>query len=46
MNSMKKHKTYKGKYTPKFPKKYKGNYKNIADDMDTLESILNTAGKL
>ena len=26
---MKKHKTYKGKYTPKFPKKYKGNYKNI-----------------
>ena len=29
MNSMKKHKTYKGKYTPKFPKKYKGNYKNI-----------------
>ena len=26
---MKKHKTYKGKYTPKFPKKYKGNYNNI-----------------
>mgnify|MGYP003305366571 CR=1 FL=1 len=25
---------------------HKGNYKNIADDMDTLESILNTAGKL
>lgn len=26
---MKKHKTYKGKYRPKFPKKYKGNYNNI-----------------
>ena len=26
---MKKHKTYKGKYKPKFPKKYKGNYNNI-----------------
>ena len=25
---------------------HKGNYQNIADDMDTLESILNTAGKL
>ena len=25
---------------------HKGNYKNIADDMDTLESILNSAGKL
>ena len=25
---------------------HKGNYKIIADDMDTLESILNTAGKL
>ena len=25
---------------------HKGKYKNIADDMDTLESILNTAGKL
>ena len=23
-----------------------GNYQNIADEMDTLESILNTAGKL
>jgi|TARA_B110000444_G_scaffold241318_1_gene257588 hypothetical protein len=29
MNMMKKHKTYKGKYSPKFPKKYKGNYNNI-----------------
>ena len=25
---------------------HKGNYQNIADDMDTLESILNSAGKL
>ena len=25
---------------------HKGNYQNIADEMDTLESILNTAGKL
>ena len=25
---------------------HRGNYQNIADDMDTLESILNTAGKL
>ena len=25
---------------------HKGNYQNISDDMDTLESILNTAGKL
>ena len=25
---------------------HKGNYKNIAEEMDTLESILNTAGKL
>ena len=25
---------------------HRGNYKNIADDMDTLESILNSAGKL
>ena len=29
MKTMKKHKTYKGKYRPKFPKKYKGNYNNI-----------------
>ena len=29
MIMMKKHKTYKGKYRPKFPKKYKGNYNNI-----------------
>ena len=25
---------------------HRGNYQNIADEMDTLESILNTAGKL
>ena len=25
---------------------HRGNYQNIADDMDTLESILNSAGKL
>ena len=25
---------------------HRGNYKNIADDMDNLESILNSAGKL
>ena len=25
---------------------HRGNYQNIADDMDTLEIILNTAGKL
>ena len=25
---------------------HKGNYQNIADDMDTLERILNSAGKL
>ena len=25
---------------------HKGNYQNIADDMDTLESILNSAGKI
>ena len=25
---------------------HRGNYRNIADDMDTLESILNSAGKL
>ena len=25
---------------------HKGNYQNIADDMDTLDSILNAAGKI
>ena len=28
------------------PVAHRGNYQNIADDMDTLESILNSAGKL